>query len=470
MKQILKKVYTVSKKAEKPRLWLQHILCESAGLSVGAPIYISVNQEDEEIIIQNQPISDDDHIVHVSSRLSKTSGNRRPLVDSAKEEYASILSIKQKVEMCVYKKGTLSRIVVRPLHYKLMETATVESPKDGRIRLLSVCAGSGVGTSCLVDTKYFTSVMEIENDEDSSEVLKLNYPNSYLFNGDMRDCHEVVESDVALVTLPCTEHSSLGFQEGNVMNDLYLATAKIIASSKSKIIFFENVPAFYKSEGWHLLKSLLSELYPYWHEKNIESYDFGSISLRNRTYAIGFLDYEMFTQFSFPKAPNVRRRKLKDYLDGKDGKYEWKSLKTWMNNFKTRGSSWSNRSLDKTFVDGNCKQISCLAARYRSQSASNTYVLSDDKQSFRFLTESEIRRILRVPDWFEFCDHTPITRRYEMLGQSVSGEVIRAIGNSIAAVFMRQALKKVSSVVSEVKQKVEHALSIDSKGQLELII
>ncbi|MCM3443955.1 MULTISPECIES: DNA cytosine methyltransferase [Metabacillus] len=469
MKQVIKKVYTVSKKADNPRLWLQHLVCEAAGLKAEEEIYISVNEENQEIIIQNRPINQDDHILHVSSRISKTSGKRRPLVDSAKQEYASILSIKQKVEICVYKDNCTSRIVVRPLRYKLLETATVESQSDERLRLLSVCAGAGIGTGCLKDTNAFTPVMEIEFDDDSCEVLRHNYPHSYLFNGDIRDVHEVVESDVAFVSLPCSEHSSLGHLEGNVMNNLFIATAKILMSSQCKVLFFENVPAFYKSEGWFALKELLLDTYPYWQEKNIESYDFGAIATRNRTYSVAFSDFDMFQAFQFPKPPNVRRRKLKDYLDGKNGDYEWKSLEHWMTSFESR-EAWKDRSLDKTFVDGNAKQINAIPKRYRSQCASNTYVLSEDKKKFRFLTENEIRRILRVPEWFEFCEHTPKTRRFEMLGQSVSGEVIRAIGNSIATVFMKQALNKVNQTVRVVKEKVDSAVSIATNGQLELII
>jgi hypothetical protein len=43
--------------------------------------------------------------------------------------------------------------------------------------------GAGIGTSAFMNG-YFTPVMEIEYEDDSSENLKLNYPKSYLFNGD----------------------------------------------------------------------------------------------------------------------------------------------------------------------------------------------------------------------------------------------------------------------------------------------
>ncbi|WP_066415245.1 DNA cytosine methyltransferase [Sutcliffiella cohnii] len=215
MKLKMKKVYTISKKAEKPRLFLQHLVCETAGFNPGEEIFVSMNEEHEEIIIQNQPFKDKDfHTVHVSSRVSKASGKRRPLIDTAGTKYSSIIAIKQKVEICVLQpEGKLSRIIIRPLRYKMMENLTIPSPSDERIRLLSVCSGAGIGTSAFLNG-YFTPVMEIEYEDDSAENLKLNYPNSFIFNGDLRDCHGIVEADVVNLTLPCDDYSNLG--EGNL--------------------------------------------------------------------------------------------------------------------------------------------------------------------------------------------------------------------------------------------------------------
>lgn len=94
----LKKVYTVSKKAEKPRLFLQHLVCETAGFKPGEELFIKIDEEKEEILIQNFPFKKDGehYIVHVASRTSKTSGNKRPLVDTAGEKY-SFLDINQRL-------------------------------------------------------------------------------------------------------------------------------------------------------------------------------------------------------------------------------------------------------------------------------------------------------------------------------------------------------------------------------------
>lgn len=209
-KLILQKVYQISKKKENPRIFLQHIVCEASGFVPGQQLYIKMDEKDKEILIQNREFEDEDsediHQVHVSSRVNKVSGEARPLVDSARDSYSSVISIQDKVEICVYNMGEYSRVVVRPLRFKLFKTDTFDTPSDERIRLISIAAGAGIGTSYFRDTQYFTPVQEIELEEDSAENIKLNYPNSFLFTGDLRDVNVVAKADVALVTLPCNEH------------------------------------------------------------------------------------------------------------------------------------------------------------------------------------------------------------------------------------------------------------------------
>jgi DNA (cytosine-5)-methyltransferase 1 len=460
-----KKVYSVSKKAEKPRLWLQHIVCEAADLKPGDPLYIQINEEDEQILIQNYDFERQsaDHVIHVASRKNRISGKERPLVDTSGDRY-NFLDVKQKVEISVFKQGTKSQIIIQPLCYSLFNNETIPTQKDERIRLLSVCAGSGIGTACLRDTQYFTPIQEIELEDDSAEVLLHNFSKSTVFCGDLRDCMNIAEVDLALVTLPCNEHSNLGYQEGNVMNDLILATSKIIKSSTASMIFFENVPKFYRSESWFRLKELLRDEYPFWTMKNIEAWDFGSIATRNRTYAVACKDQSMFHAFDFPAAPKMRRRKLKDFLDPAKIKHEWKSLDKWMESFKSR-EAWKDRDLSRTFVTKDVNKISCVPARYTAHSASSSYVLHEDGKHWRFLTIDEIKRILNVPEWYEFCDHTPKVRKYEMLGQGVDGTVFRAIGNKIANAFM-----KVKTATNKTAEAIYESCSVNSNGQLELFI
>jgi len=310
---------------------------------------------------------------------------------------------------------------------------------------------------------FFSAIQEIELEDDSVEVLLKNFPNSHIFAGDLRDVHEVAEVDVALVTLPCNEFSSLGFQQGNIMNDLVIACSKIIKSSKASVLFFENIPAFYKSQAWHSLKQLLQDDYPYWTEKSLEAWDFGSLATRNRTYCCAFSDERKFAEFEFPKPTKMRRKKLKDFLDSSKSSFEWKSIEKWEESFFSR-EAWKDRNLDLTFVTKDASRIQCIAKRYSGHSASSSYVLSDDKKSWRFLTVTEIRRILGIPDWFEFSEHTQKIRKYEMLGQGVDCGVIKAIANRIAYTFM-----KVKDSVLNITPKTT-ACSINNSGQLELVL
>lgn len=79
---------------------------------------------------------------------------------------------------------------------------------------------------------------------------------------------------------------------------------------------------------------------------------------------------------------------MRELFDKKDSpNYEWKPIDTWLNNFNEvgkNGGSWKDRSIDKTFVKGNAIELQCIPKRYTSQSASNSYILSEDEKSFRF--------------------------------------------------------------------------------------
>lgn len=455
MKLIFKKVYTVSSKndPETPRIWLQSLVCKQAGFEKGQELYVSIQEDKKEIIIQNAPIELADAKVRVSGRTvnKESTSYVEPLVDTASKKYQRIIRVRQKVEINVYRcEGGMSRIIIRPLKFKLFEKETFVKSTDERISVVSICCGAGFGTAAFEESGAFQSVGAVELEDDSVESFTHNFPSTFMFNGDIRDCTTIPKSDVSVVSMPCNESSSLGQREEGIMNDLLLATTEIIKATESRIIFFENVPAWYKTEGYAKLKSLLKEEYPYWQEKQLESYDFGSIARRNRKYACGFRSEEDFLSFNFPEPPKgVRRKKLKEFLNKiEKSQYEWKSVETWVANFNSRGENggaYKDRSLDKTFVNTSATELNCIPKRYTSQTASNSYVLSEDEKSFRFLTIPELFKIFKVPSWFRFPDSIGKIRRYEMIGQSVCGHVFQAIANRIAEVFYRNQPKKAKS-------------------------
>ncbi|MDX1806906.1 MAG: DNA cytosine methyltransferase [Paenisporosarcina sp.] len=447
------KVYTVSSKndPETPRVWLQSLVCKQAGFEKGEKLYVSINESSKEIIIQSKPITDEDTQVSVSGRKigNGESPYVEPLLDTASNRYKKIIRVRQKVEINVYRHEITgeSRVVIRPLRFNLFEKETFVKSTDNRISLLSICSGAGFGTAAFEETGAFQSVAGIEYDEDSAEVFAHNFPSSFLFNGDLRDVSTLPLSDVALVTLPCNESSSLGGGMEGIMNDLIIATSELITASESRMVFFENVPAWYKTEGYERLKKLLHDQYPFWTETTLESHEYGSIARRKRGYACAFMHEADFLEFSFPKAPKApRRKKLREFMDKQDSiHYEWKSLDTWMANFNARGASggsWKDRSLEKTFVSEAATELQCIPKRYTGQSASSSYVLSKDETSFRFLTMKEMFKIFRVPSWFSYTDSIGKIRQYEMIGQSVDCGLLQAIGNKIAEVFMKNRPKR----------------------------
>lgn len=469
-KLLLQKVYTVSKKHEMPRLWLQSIVCEAAGLKPGSQLYVSVDEENKRIVLQNTSFGSDEELdtyeVSVSSRKNRISQEQRPLVDTCGAKYSSILSIQDKIEISVYRQGDHSQIVVKPLRFRLFETDTYEPAEDERIRLLSIGAGAGVGTSIFCDSQYFSSIQEIELEDDSAEVLRHNYPHSFVFNGDLRDCHVVAKADVAFVSLDCSEHSVIGDGRQGYFRNLVLGTYKLLKAAECRAVFLENVPQFYESQTYRDLEELLSVDYPYLAGPvRIDSYDYGSIAHRDRTYAVFFKEQEDFDLFNIPKPPRFRRFKLKDYLDPSSTQHQWKPLKKWMDSFQSKAeknNAWADRNIDKTFVTPDCKELYCIPKRYRSHSANNSYVLSDDGDQWRFLTISELCRIFNIPSWFSWPKHIPVYRQAEQIGQSVCGLVISAFSNELASMFFRRH--------AGVKRKQQmQGLSVQSDGQIGLV-
>lgn len=473
-----KKVYTVSKKGRnRPRIWLYETVSEAAGFQIGQPLYISLDVEQQQIIVQNAPISDDDHVVHVTGKKNETSGKLRPIVDTAKDSYRSIIDVSQKAEICVYREGEISKVIIRPLRYNSFDKEVLVKPDDERITTFTICSGMGVVTAAFQETGYFTSVGAIELEEDSSSVYRHNFKSSFVFNGDLRDCSTVAKADVAIVTLPCDKHSLIGDGEGAVFRNLAFATSELIRATECRAVFFENVPQFYESEEYQDIKNLLMNDYPFWQEQRIEAADFGSLARRKRVYALAVKSEEDFLHFQFPSPPKrTIRKKVREYLDRKGTPHEWKPLEKWMQSFTSKaekGNSWSDRGLAKTFVDEMATEIQCIPKRYTAQSASSSYLLSEDRNYFRFFSINEILRILSVPAWFEIPDYIGKIRQYEMLGQSVDCRVIASIANRLAAMFYKVRRNKIenSSYKEKDNQKMRYSIpiSLNQHGQLELV-
>ena len=472
MELTFQKVYTVSSKndPETPRIWLQSLVCKQAGFEKGQELYVSIQESKKEIVIQNKPIESEDAKVTVSGRTVNKQNQTfvEPLVDTASKKYQRIIRVRQKVEINVYRgEEGASRIIIRQLKFKMFEKETFVKSTDERISMVSICSGAGFGTASFEESGYFQSIGAVELEDDSVDTLTHNFPSTFVFNGDIRDCTTIPKSDVSVISMPCNETSSLGQHQEGIMNDLLLATTEVIKATESRIIFFENVPTWYKTEGYSKLKSLLKNDYPFWQETNLESFDFGSIARRNRKYACGFRHEEDFLNFHFPTPPKaVKRKKLREFLNKKDEPlYDWKSVDTWMSNFKSRGENggaYKDRSLDKTFVKTSATELQCVPKRYTSQTASNSYVLSEDEKTFRFLTIPELFKIFKVPAWFGFPQSIGKIRQYEMIGQGVCGHVFQAIANRIAEVFFRNQPNK------DKREESKPQMNIDD-GQLGCI-
>lgn len=153
-----------------------------------------------------------------------------------------------------------------------------------------------------------------------------------------------------------------------------------------------------------------------------------------------------------------------DFLDHSKVQHEWKSVEAWKESFNSR-EAWKNRSLELTFLNKDAVKAQCIPKRYTAQCASNSHVLSEDQKSFRFFSINEIKKIMGIPEWFSFTENIQKIRKYEMLGQSLDGRVIKAIANRIAYTFM-----KVKTAATDKIKKTVQSYTVSNSGQLELLL
>ncbi|WP_433942014.1 DNA cytosine methyltransferase [Paenibacillus lautus] len=95
------------------------------------------------------------------------------------------------------------------------------------------------------------------------------------------------------------------------------------------------------------------------------------------------------------------------------------------------------------------------------------YVLHPDKQHWRLLTVSEIRRIFGIPENFKFSVHIALWRIYEQIGQSTCGRVFRAFANEIARIFFKSNLRE--SLLHH-QEEVSQPFALDADGQMHLLM
>ena len=192
---------------------------------------------------------------------------------------------------------------------------------------------SGIGAPEQAAKRVFEKVETIfacEWDKYARESYIANYNiDKNLFFEDIRDLDAKRFNgavDILVGGSPCQDFSTAGKGAGfdGFRGSLTWEFVRVIDEVKPRVFIFENVPGIksYKfKQGLEAFIARLREIGYYLHIENADTKNYGIPQSRNRFFIVGFLDVEVYKNFSY--APKIKlEKRLKDILeDSVDSKY-----------------------------------------------------------------------------------------------------------------------------------------------------
>jgi len=472
------------------RLWLEKPVLKTANLLPGTGLIVKVtsttyNQEDGEyewpVVHIRAAIALEKPTHCISERKAKGD----PILDICNEEIDKALGI-GKIDIVVKESGEI--FVYRELTFQMIPRLHQKAKEYPKYRVLSLFAGAGGMTSGFVN-QGCESVMAVDIDDPEKnplhyeqqskepsysawtiETLQKNFPNSLVYWGDLRSLHNmyVKEADIVCVSPPCVEFSRLGARMEGLVEHFAFHIVRIILASKARVIFFENVDAFYESETYQNIKRMLIPYFPHFYEETLDSYDFGTLDTRRRGYVVAWREQMSFKMPDPREFSVLKRKKVVDYLHSVEDR-KWQPIQgTTMGTFFGKHSekySHTGFTADKnrTLVHLGDTKIACITKGYNKIQSSQSYIKHESEEKWSLFTPEELKDILQYPSWFRMADGIPNTRYYEILGNSVNVRVIELIASSIVNTL--KWLDKNTKVAME-----SIGLTLQKNGQYSLVL
>lgn len=479
------------KNKEKTRLWLEKTVLRLGNFEAGMPLITTV--VDGYVHIREADILEiPTHHVH---GRTKKDGERDPLLDVCNNEVDAVLGIGIKIDVVVKEKEL---IVYKEMSFKMFDGINkTEFWNDGakKYRVVSLFSGGGAMTAGFVNTQGFESVMAIDSDIPEQnpfdyelegktasytswtvETFKKNFPDTLFYWGDIKSVNPVYipKADIVIISPPCVEYSGLGLRMKGLVEHFASHIVRIILETGAFAIFFENVPAYFKSQTFKMIKSMLSDVFVEWHGKDINSYDLGAIESRNRHYEVAFRDNTIFEFPEMPQLPNNRRKKIQAFLDD-ESTVKWRPIEgTVMHSFlTTHKEKFSHTGFtsdkNKMLVDSKDNKVACFVKGYGKIQSVCSYLRNpkDDSQ-WRPFTTNEIAKMMNYPNWFEFPKNMSVTRQLEVLGNSVNNKPVEAIASRIENALMAYEIKKSASKTVELDELAQLKAEINRLTKLEV--
>lgn len=432
-----------SEKSGNTWIFLEPTCLEAGGFEIGDGVSLTI--ERDTLIFRKT-----DDKTHVISKRKRVGWKKaRPIMDRTNKEISAVIRAREKIDILV-SDGMLLIRHSRSFDLDYIRTPMLMGSDQKQIRTLSIPGGAGIGMACLADTGFFSSVGSLDLWAEAIDTYRINFRDSLSLFSDLRDIHNeyIPAADLVLLTPECTEFSMLGTRKEDIATALSPHYARTVYASGADYVLMEQVVPYYKSRAYEQLDTLLRIKFPYSSGPiMLDAYDMGSLAGRRRGYCVySTRPLDSFQMPAPPKIPEHRRQNLRQVLSGLDIlEGDWKPIEgTVMEGLlRKNGNNNFRAESNYTLVTLESKRISAFVTHYRKVQVTSSYLTHpEDSGLWRIFEPHEISRILGVPDWFKFdSDHISDANKTKLLGQSVDGNVMRAIGVELATYIMGNWLR-----------------------------
>lgn len=422
---------------DNTRIFIEPVALEAAGFQVGDGIVKTIYRD---AIIYTRST---DKTRFVSRRKRPGWSRERPLFDDCSKELTAVIRARERIDLLI----SDGQIVIRrerSFDLFVIEKPLLQGSELKKLRLYSAPCGGGMATAALYDTGLYEPVGAVDIWPTAIESYLNNFGKGTAYLGDLTRKHPdyVPAADVCWLSPSCTEYSGLGAMAQGLTEGHGPHYARLVLATGARMVLIEQVPAYYKSRSYQMLKRLLQPFFPEFHETIIDAFDFGSVASRTRGYAVAFREP---TDFQWPQAPKlpIHRRKTVGQVLGKNWEEgDWRNIegsvmygllhKKGANNFKAEKNH--------TLVDLNSTRISAIVASYKKYQVTSSYLQRGDQ--WRPFRSDELADFLNIPEFYEFPDWMGETEKVQLLGQGVDGNVVKAIAIEGANALMGASYRK----------------------------
>ncbi|EJW13826.1 DNA cytosine methyltransferase [Paenibacillus alvei] len=422
------------------RLFLEPTVLEAAGFQVGEGVR-HIIQERTFIITRAE-----DTKKIISKRKRPSWAHERPLYDACSKEITLVFREREYVDLLV----SDGMIVIRPMRsfdLFVIEKPMLQGNDLKKLRLYSAPCGGGMATAALCDTGFYEAVGALDVWSVAVDAYLRNFGSGYVYLGDLKTKHPdyIPSADVCWLSPNCTRFSSLGGQDGGITEGHGPHYARIVLATGAEVVMIEQVPQYFQSRSYQHLKMLLSPFFPFSYETIINAHDLGSVASRKRGYAVFFREEHPFQWPELPKTLEHRRKTVGQVIGREWESGNWKPItgtvmegllnKSGNNNFKAEKNH--------TLVSLEGKLVSAFTLNYQKTQVTSSYLKHPESDRWRLFRSDEMMRLMSLPDSYEFPEFMGEGDRIKLIGQSVDGGVVKAIGIEVAAAIMNKRLRDI---------------------------